>query len=372
LARHIDATARLSDFDRARRVARSDDQETPSMEQPPNEPAAFPGLIDLAAERVGGKALIASDEFFAAKENLLKPGRGVFMPGEYTDRGKWMDGWESRRKRTPGHDWCVIRLGLAGVIEAFDVDTHHFLGNHPPYASIEASAAPPETPAERLASDQARWMEILPRSPLKPGSQNLFAISSRERWSHLRLNIHPDGGVARLRAYGRVMPDWSRIKPGESIDLAAVEHGGIVVAASDMFFGSKENLIMPGRAANMGDGWETRRRRGPGHDWAVVKLGRAGTIAKVEVDTNHFKGNYPDRCSIDVCNEPERAVDALTAGEIAWRELLPETRLEAHQQHFFEKELRASGNATHVRLNIYPDGGVSRLRVYGEIAPLSG
>lgn len=337
------------------------------MTTPLTEAAAFSGLVDLAAERVGGRALLASDEFFAEKENLLKPGRGVFIADKYTDRGKWMDGWESRRKRVPGHDWCILQLGLPGTIDGVDIDTNHFLGNHPPYASLDACVADAAAGGEQLAQGGA-WREILPRSPLRPGAQNLYAIADRGRWTHLRLNIYPDGGVARFRVYGRVVPDWSAVKPGTLLDVAAVGSGGLVVAASDMFFGSKENLIMPGRSLNMGDGWESRRRRGPGHDWAVVRLGRSGRIRKLEIDTNHFKGNFPDRCSLDACFLPDREIDALTQHEAPWRPLLPETRLTASAQHFFEREVQDLGPSTHVRLNIFPDGGVSRLRVWGEIA----
>ncbi len=324
--------------------------------------AAFSGLVDLASDRIGGKAILASDEFFAPKENLLKPDRGIFLPDKFTDRGKWMDGWETRRKRTPGHDWCVVKLGVAGVVRGIDIDTNHFLGNNPAYASVEACHVTKSSP-----NPSTRWTEILPKSPLKPGSQNLFSVRHLEQWTHLRLNIYPDGGVARFRVYGTVVPDWKRMKANTLIDLAAIENGGTVVAASDMFFGSKENLIMPGRAKNMGDGWETKRRRGPGYDWAIVQLGRSGIIGKIEVDTNHFKGNYPDRCSIDVCYEPHRIVDALTCHEMRWKELLPETKLSPHKRHFFTK-LKKVGPATHVRLNIYPDGGISRLRVWGTIA----
>lgn len=324
--------------------------------------ASFAGLVDLASERVGGKTFLANDEFFAPKENLLKPGRGIFIPDKYTDRGKWMDGWETRRKRTPGYDWCIIKLGIAGVIKGVDIDTNHFLGNNPSYASIEACSI---TATGSIKT--AAWKEILPRSPLKPGSQNLFSVADNHRWTHIRLNIFPDGGVARLRIYGDVVPDWSKANKNSVIDLAAVEHGGLVVAASDMFFGSKENLIMPGRAKNMGDGWETKRRRGPGHDWAIITLGHSGTISKIEVDTNHFKGNYPDRCSIDVCYEPNRIIDALTCHEVRWKELLPQTKLHPHARHFFSNQLKKTGKTTHVRLNIYPDGGISRLRVWGKI-----
>jgi len=318
------------------------------------------GLVDLAAARLGGIALLANDEFFAEKENLLKPGRGIFIADKYTDRGKWMDGWETRRRRTPGHDWCIVQLGLRGIIKQVDIDTNHFLGNHPPFASLDAVCLTNGLPKKIEALP---WTAILEKSPLNPGSQNLFAIASDQTWTHVRLNIFPDGGVARLRVYGIVVPDWSKLKAGELVDLAAVENGGVPLACSDMFFSSMNNLIMPGRSENMGDGWETKRRRGSGHDWIILKLGLPGAIRKIEVDTNHFKGNYPDMCSIEGCVAPGASIEDLAATQ--WKEILPKTKLQADTRHFFEKELSPLDNCTHVRLNIYPDGGVSRLRVWG-------
>jgi allantoicase len=329
--------------------------------------ATFAGLVDLAAERVGGKAIFANDEFFAPKENLLKPGRGIFIPDKYTEDGKWMDGWETRRKRVPGYDWCIIKLGIPGAIKGIDIDTNHFLGNHPPYASIDACNILGDPSTEFLNSAALQWTEILPKSPLKPGSQNLFSVNDDRKWTHVRLNIFPDGGVARLRVYGVAMPDWSQLKDDEQIDLVAIENGGMPLACSDMFFSSMENLIMPGRAVNMGDGWETKRRRGPGVDWIILKLGAPGFIKRVEVDTNHFKGNYPDSCSLDACIHSATTGDELTKPEVAWTEILKKTKLQAHTRHFFEKELLSGGPFTHVRLNIFPDGGVSRLRVFGFI-----
>ena len=331
--------------------------------------ATFSGLVDLASERVGGMALLASDEFFAEKENLLKPGRGVFIPDKYTDRGKWMDGWESRRKRVPGNDWCIIKLGIPGIIKGVDIDTNHFLGNNPAYASMDACAVEDDMSAEKLSQSKSLWTELLPKSPTKPGTQNIFSVVSGKRWTHVRLNIFPDGGVARLRVFGEVTPDWNTLMKGGVVDLAAIENGGYVVAASDMFFGSKENLIMPGRAVNMGDGWETKRRRGPGNDWAIVRLGRPGRVRKVEVDTTHFKGNYPDTCSLDVCYSPTTAIDSLTWPDVEWRGLMPKTKLQPDRPHSFEKELVDVGPISHVRLNIYPDGGVSRMRVWCTIEP---
>jgi allantoicase len=335
------------------------------MIKPENVVAAPPGQVDLASARVGGIALIANDEFFAEKENLLKPGRGIFVPDKYTDHGKWMDGWETRRRRTPGHDWCVIQLGLRGLVQNVDIDTNHFLGNHPPLASLDALTTNETLSQNEASLDALPWTSILPQSPLMPGSQNLFPVSEAGTWTHVRLNIFPDGGVARLRVYGTVVPDWTKMKPGELLDLAALENGGVALTCSDMFFSSMNNLIMPGRAENMGDGWETKRRRGPGYDWLILKLGRPGEIRKVEVDTNHFKGNYPDSCSIEGCFAPGANVEDLSSAGFQWNEVLPNTKLKADTRHFFEKELKSSDKCSHVRLNIYPDGGVSRLRVWG-------
>jgi allantoicase len=327
-----------------------------------NAPA---GLVDLASARLGGRAMLANDEFFAEKENLLKPGRGIFIPDKYTDRGKWMDGWETRRRRDPGNDWCVVQLGLRGLIRSVDIDTNHFLGNHPPFASLDAVCLSTDFPSDIVAVDRLSWVPVLEKSPLKPGAQNPFPIASDQTWTHVRLNIFPDGGVARLRVYGVVAPDWSKLKPGELVDLVAVENGGVALACSDMFFSPMNNLIMPGRAENMGDGWETKRRRGPGHDWIILKLGTPGTIQKVEVDTNHFKGNYPDTCSIEACATSGASADELSGPNTRWSEILPKTKLQPDRQHFFEKEISSIDNCTHIRLNIYPDGGVSRLRVWG-------
>ena len=318
----------------------------------------FAQLIDLASERTGGKTLKCTDDFFAPMENLLKPGRGIFIEDKYTERGKWMDGWESRRKRTDGHDWVVIQLGLRGIIAGVDIDTNHFLGNHPPFASLDAACV------SGFPNDDD-WIEILGKSPLKPGSQNLFEIDSNAEWTHLRLHIYPDGGVARLKVYGEVKPDWSEIKKEDIIDLVAVENGGRVLTCNDMFFSHKDNLIMPGRGKNMGDGWETKRRRGPGHDWSLLKCGHAGIIEMIEVDTCHFKGNYPDRCSIETIYAPDTEDDKLA--KLNWQILLPETKLAADKQHYFEKELLHHNKITHLRLNIFPDGGISRIRVNGRI-----
>ncbi|MDQ3907384.1 MAG: allantoicase [Acidobacteriota bacterium] len=329
----------------------------------------FTELIDLASERIGGAVLYASDDFFAPKENLLKPSAPIFREGVYTDRGKWMDGWESRRRRTPGFDWCVVRLGLAGRVRGVVVDTAFFRGNYPEQCSLEACSFDGNPTVEQLIGEANGWNEILPVSQLRGDSQNSFEISNDARATHLRFRIYPDGGVARLRVYGEVLPDWPRlVRRGGQVDLAAVEHGGRVVACSDMFFGHRHNLIMPGRALDMSDGWETKRRRGPGHDWAVIKLGaRSRAIKRIEVDTSHFKGNYPDACSLEACDLAGNTDGESDWSSPAWREVLPRTKLQAHTRHEFEGEIDGARAATHLRFNIYPDGGVSRLRVYCEL-----
>ncbi len=327
----------------------------------------FTELIDLAAERLGGAVLYANDDFFAPKENLLKASAPVFIEGKYTDRGKWMDGWESRRRRTPGFDWCIIRLGLSGIIRGVVVDTSFFRGNYPEHCSLDGAVFNGLPTEEELTSDEVQWVPLLPQMALKGDSQNPFPINYDERITHLRFRIFPDGGVARLRVYGEAVPDWDQLKRTGQIDLAAAENGALVLTCSDMFFGHRHNLIMPGRAANMSDGWETKRRRGPGHDWTIIKLGRPGQIHRVEVDTAHFKGNFPESCLLEACNLPDAPVEALTDLSAPWSTVLARTKLQAHTRHFFDQELLDTGVASHLRFSIFPDGGVSRLRVYGTL-----
>lgn len=330
---------------------------------------AFTELMDLASLRLRASVLAASDDFFADKESLLKPAEAVFLPHEYTDRGKWMDGWESRRKRVPGHDWAIVRLGVPGVIRGVVVDTAFFRGNYPSHCSIEACAARADARIEELTDPDMEWIEVLPRSPLNGDSKNPFAIESPSAFTHVRLNIFPDGGVARLRVFGEAVPDWRRTGHARGeVDLAAAENGAHVVTCSDMFFGERRNLIMPDRALNMGDGWETRRSRGPHHDWALVKLAARGRISRLVIDTHHFKGNHPDACRVLVCDASGPGAPTRLDDEGAWHELLPRTRLQADTRHWFEDELVPTGEVTHLKLEVHPDGGVSRLRAFGTLS----
>lgn len=344
---------------------------------------AFTHLIDLAAERFGGKALWCTDDFFAEKENLIKPSKPIFIADKYTDRGKWMDGWESRRKRVAGHDEAVIQLGAAGVIKGFEVDTAFFLGNHPPHCSIDACYAPDGN------WEKAEWVEVLPKTPLNPGSQHFVeaqlsvngssvALSSArgdERrtnqqpntdhlFTHVKLHIYPDGGVARFRVYGEVQRDWNPVKSDELVDLASAQNGALAVQCNDMFFSHMNNLIMPGRGVHMGDGWETKRNRTPDNrDWVIVRLAHKGVIKKSLIDTAHFKGNYPDTFTLEGTNS---STDDLSNAQ--WSTIVERTKLQADHEHAYEQEVRCSEPVTHVRLTIFPDGGVSRLRLWGNIA----
>ena len=324
----------------------------------------FTHLIDLASERLGGKALLCTDDFFAEKENLLKPGRGVFIVDKYTKRGKWMDGWESRRKRVSGHDWCIVQLATSGRIYGVDIDTNHFLGNHPPFASLEAATIPEGTDID---ADTVAWTEILPKSPLEPGSQHLFEITDVNVYTHLKMHIYPDGGVARLKVYGKVVKDWTTVETDEVIDLASALNGAKSILCNDMFFSHMDNLILPGRGINMGDGWETKRNRTPGNkDWVIVRLAHEGHIQKALIDTGHFKGNYPDTCMIEGCTAPHGTDFATT--EVIWEPIMPQQKLQADHEHYFESELVNKDKAfTHVRLTIFPDGGISRMRLGGTI-----
>lgn len=329
----------------------------------------FTELIDLASEKLGGSVLLTNDDFFAEKENLVKASTPIFIEDKYTDRGKWMDGWESRRRRTPGFDWCIIRLGLPGIIRGVVVDTSYFRGNYPEHCSLEAATLDGLPTEEELTSDSVNWVPILPQMPLAGDSRNPFPIKYDERVTHLRFKIYPDGGVARLRVYGEVVPDWQKLKRlGGYIDLAAAENGALVLSCSDMFFGHRHNMIMPGRAANMSDGWETKRRRGPGHDWSIIKLGQPGHIHHIEVDTAHFKGNFPESCSLEACHAEGLTAESLTDISVPWNNVLPRTKLQAHTRHYFDQELLDAGLVSHIKFNIFPDGGVSRLRIFGTLA----
>jgi allantoicase len=331
-------------------------------------PSFAVGAINLASALLGARGVSVSDEFFAPLDRMLQDGPAVWDAEAYDDNGKYMDGWESRRKRVPGHDWSIIRLAMPGRIFGFDVDTSYFTGNYPPHCSIEAAFV-----ADGDPTDATAWSEVLAKSPLGPSAHHFFELPASDAvWTHLRLHIYPDGGIARLRVYGEAYFDWSKVGSSEEIDLAYIFHGAKSLAWSDAHYGHPDKILGPGRGRNMGDGWETKRRRGPGHDWAIIRLGHAGIVRRAIVDTAFYKGNFPDSCEIFGAYLPDHG-DSFSDAEIAasesWKPLLSRQKLQMdHIHEYGSDQLGDIGAVTHVRLAMHPDGGVMRLRLFGNKA----
>jgi allantoicase len=316
----------------------------------------FETLPDLASQALGGSVVSANDEFFAARDNLVDPHPPTFTPRTFGAKGQVYDGWETRRRREPGFDHAIVRLGVPGVVRGVLVDTAFFTGNYPPHASVEACGVEGYPGAPELAG--ADWFPLVPRSPLAGDTRNPFTVDDPRRVTHVRLCIYPDGGVARFRVHGQPLPDPRYLPPG-LVDLAAMEYGGQVVGCSDMHYGAPGNLILPGLARVMGDGWETARRRDDGNDWVLVRLAAPGRIRLAELDTSHFKGNAPGAAALHGMGDLDEPAATFP--------LLPRTRLQPDTRHRFR--IRDAPPATHVRLDIHPDGGMARLRLYGEIDP---
>lgn len=319
-------------------------------------PDALNGLTNLADARIGASIVSCSDEFFAKAERMLQAEPAQFIEGKYDDNGKWMDGWETRRKREAGYDWCIVRLGVAGIVSGFDVDTSFFTGNYPASASIEGCYA---------ADDQlehAEWLPLLSNSVLSPDQHHIFKCNP-QKVTHIRINIFPDGGIARLRVYGQVVLE--KINPEQVLDLIGLKNGGRIVAFSDAHFGHPSNLIKPDAGLNMGDGWETKRRRAPGFDWCIIALGQAGHVDQIEVDTAFFKGNFPAFCSIQAAYV-ENATDAqLIPQSMFWSFLLEQQPLTMDHQHTYSTEISSHEKINYIRVNMIPDGGISRIRLWG-------
>jgi len=321
--------------------------------------SAFQNLPDLANRESGAGVVYANDEFFAEKENLLNPGRAKFSSHTFGHKGQIYDGWETRRRRNePGNDFAIVRLGQAGVIKGVNIDTGNFTGNYPPHASVEAAHfGHIPTIAELLS---AKWITILEKSALTGDAENLFPIVSDERWTHVRLTMHPDGGSARFRVHGEPVPDADWLAASGPKNLAALDNGAQFIGSSDDFYSSAKNTLQSGRPKNQGDGWENKRRRGQGNDYFVVQLCAAGKVNSLEIDTTHYKGNAP----AEVMVTAGTSADLLKApGAI---ELLARQVVQPDTPHRYI--ISCSQIVEAVRVDVFPDGGMGRFRVWGEEA----
>jgi len=320
------------------------------------------GLIDLAQSRLGTKIVYKSDEFFAPAKRIINPWAPVFKEGVFDQHGKWMDGWETRRKRNKGHDYLILKLGKPGKINKIDIDTSYFNGNQPSKASIEACYS-----KKRLPNKNSNWITILNKKTTKSNSHHFFNIKSKSIFTHVKLNIYPDGGVARLRLYGtmEVKSKFSR----KIINLTSILNGAKPIACNNEHFGRAENILAPGSGKNMGDGWETRRSRGKNFDWLILKCATEGEISKIQIDTHHFKGNYPDKCSLQASYIKGKIKNNdIVKKSKKWKLLLNKVKLYAHKKHNFKNKLMKNKKINYIKINIFPDGGISRIRAFGKVS----
>ena len=317
------------------------------------------GLIDLAQPRLGTKVLFKTDDFFASANRIISPTEPVFKEGVFDKHGKWMDGWESRRKRTKGHDYIILKLGKPGNIKKIDVDTSHFNGNQPSMVSIEGANSNSDK------TNQLKWQPLLLRKKTKANSHHYFTVNSKKVFTHIKFNIFPDGGVARLKLYGSISKS-NKLK-NKKINLASLLDGASVIACNNEHFGKAENILAPGKSKNMGDGWETRRRRGKGNDWLILNSLNGKDINKIEISTHHFKGNFPSHCSLQATYLPtSRNSKQIINSSLKWKYLLKNEKLSANKIHIFKNNLMKKDKINFIKINIFPDGGISRFRIYGK------
>ena len=316
-------------------------------------------MINLADPRIGSKIIYKTDDFFAAADRILNLDNPVFKDGLFDKHGKWMDGWETRRRRSKGYDYLIVKLGKPGKIFDIDIDTSHFNGNQPTHASLEGCFS------RSKPNKKTKWTRLLGKKKLGPNKNHNFKSQNKSTFNYIRLNIFPDGGVARLRLYGKIEIDKKTIN-NKNINLTSVLNGASIVGCNNEHFGRAENIIAPGKGKNMGDGWETRRSRGKNFDWLIIKFGKPGLIKKLEIDTHHFKGNYPDSCSIQtaIINK-DLSNNLIVKNSKNWKFILNKSKLSAHKKHVFKKFLIKRNKENYLKINIYPDGGISRIRAFG-------
>ena len=318
------------------------------------------GLIDLAQSRLGSKIVFKTNEFFAPAKRIINPWPPVFKEGVFDKHGKWMDGWETKRKRGKGYDYLILKLGRPGRISKIDIDTSYFSGNQPSKVSLHACFS-----KKKLPNKNSKWTTILKKKPTKANSHHFFNIKNKSIFTHIKLNIFPDGGVARIRIYGsmKILKNFT----GKVLNLTSVLNGATPIACNNEHFGRAENILAPGTGKNMGDGWETRRSRGKNFDWLIIKCATVGKINKIQIDTHHFKGNYPDKCSIQAAFIDKKISSrTIVNNSKKWKLLLSKVKLYAHKKHNFKNNLMKSKKINYIKINIFPDGGISRIRVFGK------
>jgi len=317
---------------------------------------------DLANPLLGTKIIRCTDEFFAPAKRIINPSPPIFKENVFDNHGKWMDGWETRRRRSKGNDYVIIKLGKPGKIKLIDIDTSFFNGNQPEYAMIEGCFL------ENNNYKNTKWIKITKKNKIKPNNNNILKSNSSKTFNFIRLNIFPDGGVARLRLFGNIDLSLQTISNNNIIDLASVINGSQVIACSDEHFGNANNILLPGKSKNMGNGWETRRRRGTGYDWVILKLGLSGYPTSFEINTHYFKGNYPDSFSVQgICNNKKTSINSIIKKSKKWQTIISKTKLKADSSLKIKMLKKFYKKYNYIKLNIYPDGGISRFRVYGKI-----
>ena len=318
-------------------------------------------MINLAEPRLGSKVVFKTDDFFASANRILNPEPPIFKDGVFDKNGKWMDGWETKRRRKKGFDYLIIKLGKPGKIFNVDIDTSHFNGNQPTHASLDACCS------DKKLSNKTRWIKLLNKKKLKPNKNHKYKIKNKSVFTHVKLNIFPDGGVARLRVYGQIEIKKNNFG-NKTINLTSLLNGASIIGCNNEHFGRAENVLAPGKGKNMGDGWETRRSRGKNFDWLIIKLGRTGTINKIEIDTHHFKGNYPDKCSLQAAYIPKKISNySVVKKSTKWKSILNKVKLNANKKHGFNNKIMKKNKINFIRINIYPDGGISRVRAFGKV-----
>ena len=317
-------------------------------------------MINLAEPRLGSKVIFKTDDFFASASRIINPNPPIFKEGVFDKHGKWMDGWETRRRRRKGFDYVIVKLGKPGKIFNADIDTTHFSGNQPMQASLEACHS------KKNPNNKSRWITILSKKKLGPNKNHNFKIKNKSIFTHIKLNIYPDGGVARLRVYGEV--EMKKVNFGNKIiNLSSMLNGSSIVGCNNEHFGQAENILAPGKGKNMGDGWETRRSRGKNFDWIIIKCSSPGKIKKIQLDTHHFKGNHPDKCSVQAAYIPNKISEKNIVNKSKrWAYLLNKIKLYAHKKHNFNNKIMKNKKVNYIRINIFPDGGISRIRAFGK------